>query len=88
MGTTASTACPAQIRGVLITDTQSATIDSCSFVGGSGSTIMVLNHDSVHTEQVDINQCIFMNNGQPSFSEYTSESGKVVPGPASVEVNQ
>lgn len=49
---------------------------------------MVLNHDSVHTEQVDINQCICMNNGQPSFWEYTSESGKVVSGPASVEVHR
>jgi hypothetical protein len=49
---------------------------------------VVLNHDSVHTEQVDINQCICMNNGQPSFWEYTSESGKVVSGPASVEVHR
>ena len=91
MGTTAKSSFATRVSGVFIKRSSSATIEGCKFLGGSGSSIVVLNDPYLYTPDVHITNNTFLNNGQSTFSECEGSVCRdvaldQVPGPSSVEV--
>eukprot|EP00956_Cyclotella_meneghiniana_P005837 scaffold7611_cov47-Cyclotella_meneghiniana.AAC.5 len=78
---------PARVSGIFLERANSAVIEDCKFIGGTGSAIAVVNDPDLHTPNVEINRNMFQYNGQPGISEKTLKSGEeAIPGPASVEL--
>jgi hypothetical protein len=77
---------PARVSGVFLKRGAQTTIEDCQFIGGSGSAIVVANDPYLHMLHTKINRNVFINNGQPTFAEKTLRSGKITPGPASVDL--
>eukprot|EP00956_Cyclotella_meneghiniana_P024737 scaffold50088_cov49-Cyclotella_meneghiniana.AAC.5 len=87
MGIGKDSAFPARVSGIFLVRANSAVIEGCKFIGGSGSAIAVVNDPHLHSPNVEINRNMFQYNGQPGISEKTLKSGEeAIPGPASVEL--
>lgn len=83
LGSTCERAEATRVSGILIKQGKSVSIEGCSFIGGAGSAIVAVNDPHLFTASIEITRNIFMNNGQPTFSE--KPAAEMIPGPSSVE---
>lgn len=104
MGTDCSTAFATRFSGIFLKRGKSAIIEGCEFLGGSGSAIVALNDPYLHVHRIQITGNLFVNNGQPTFSERSAKevvdfkkqikkyvtipTSEITPDPASVELWQ
>ena len=87
MGISKDSVISARVSGIFIERANSAVIEDCKFIGGTGSAIAVVNDPHLYIPNIEINRNIFQYNGQPGISEKTLKSGEeAIPGPASVEL--
>eukprot|EP00956_Cyclotella_meneghiniana_P023395 scaffold45565_cov40-Cyclotella_meneghiniana.AAC.2 len=87
MGIGINSVFPARVSGIFLDRANSAVIEDCEFIGGTGSAIAVVNDPHLHTPNIEIKSNTFQYNGQPGISEKTLKSGEeAIPGPASVEM--
>eukprot|EP00978_Attheya_sp_CCMP212_P041014 scaffold230077_cov36-Attheya_sp.AAC.1 len=80
MGTNAVEAHSWRISGINLSRGKAAIIERCSFVGGGGSAVAVVNDPDLYVAKVELLHNSFVNTGQPSFKD------AVAPGPAAVEM--
>lgn len=74
MGTNAALAHSSRVSGVFLKQGRLARIEGNKFVGGGGSALTVLNDPTLCFSRVEINRNVFINTGQPSFSETRTTS--------------
>jgi hypothetical protein len=85
METQASATDPLRVSGIYLAQGSDAVIEGCTFVGGGGSAITILNDPWKHVKRVEILRSSFQLGGQPSFSPKRPFSS-LNPGPAAVEL--
>eukprot|EP00978_Attheya_sp_CCMP212_P040135 scaffold215917_cov58-Attheya_sp.AAC.1 len=81
MGTNAVKAHSWRISGINLSRGKAAIIKRCSFVGGGGSAVTIVNDPYSYVAKVELLHNSFVSTGQPSFKDV------VAPGPPAVEIS-